>query len=292
MSNENIVLSIIIPHANRKELLNQALLSIPFVTNLEIIIVDNSDIQLQVDEIKRKNVKLLYSDKKKGAGCARNVGINAANGTWLLFLDSDDYFTKNAFKIFDKYKEIEADIIYFKMDSIYLLSKEKGNRGDRYNELIDNYLINQEKFSDALRYNHTSPCAKMIQKKLIVKNNIQFDEIPAGNDILFATKVGHYANNIAASSEYVYCATVHDESLTRTITFNNIESRFISCLSRNKFLRSVRKNKFQWSVMGFIYAIRKYGFKQILLFVFLVLKFKNNPFIGFFNWYRTYKESK
>ena len=65
----------------------------------EIIIVDDESPDDSVKTIKSyfqnvANLKVI-SQKNKGLGGARNTGILNATGTYLLFLDADDYLVPN-----------------------------------------------------------------------------------------------------------------------------------------------------------------------------------------------------
>ena len=89
--------SVIIPSRNRPGFLREAILSVlnQTLAALEIVVVDNGSApacleailcQVELDH----RVRLIRLDRNYGAGHARNVGMAAARGEWLLFLDDDD----------------------------------------------------------------------------------------------------------------------------------------------------------------------------------------------------------
>ena len=107
--------SIIIPHKNSPELLDRCLASIPKRNDIEIIVVDDYSDENRRPQINREDVDVIYITKEesKGAGHARNVGIEAAAGIWLVFADCDDYYINNAFDKLDAFRETEYDIIFY-----------------------------------------------------------------------------------------------------------------------------------------------------------------------------------
>ena len=89
--------SIIIPHKNIPKLLQRCLDSIPQRDDVQVIIVDdNSDPSIVDFEkfpgLKRKNTIVVFDKSSKGAGHARNIGIERSNSKWLIFADADDFF--------------------------------------------------------------------------------------------------------------------------------------------------------------------------------------------------------
>ena len=88
----DINFSIIIPHRNIHTLLQRCIDSIPARDDVQIIIVDdNSDPNIvDFDNFPGKNnpqVEIYLTKEGKGAGYARNVGLDHAKGKWLLFAD-------------------------------------------------------------------------------------------------------------------------------------------------------------------------------------------------------------
>lgn len=278
--------SIIIPHftSNDTSLLKRAVDSIPQRDDIEVVVVDNSTLPIDLNLFNsRKNVLVLFSDNSKGAGRARNVGIEKSKGKWLLFLDADDFFTDNAFNAFDKYLDSNFDIIFFKMTSCYSDTYEKAERHRAYADIVEKYLINKDEYN--LRYKFPSPCAKMINSEFVKLNKIFYDEVPASNDVIFALKIGLKANVIFADYNEVYCATVNKGSITRTTSLRNLESQFDVRMRKNKILKEngLRKDS---SLIYLILISRKYGFK-----VFIKLLYKTiitgNLFVGYNNWLNT-----
>ena len=88
--------TIIIPVFNRQELCARALRSVigQNVPDTEILVVDDhSDPPFALPEdLARHDIRVIRHEHNLGAAAARNTGIAAARGDWLLFLDSDDYW--------------------------------------------------------------------------------------------------------------------------------------------------------------------------------------------------------
>ena len=96
MKNAAYKFSIIIPVYNVEPYLHRCVDSVlnQSFSNFEIILVDDglSDKSGKICDkyvIKDKRVKCIHQ-VNQGVSCARNTGLNAANGEYVLFIDSDD----------------------------------------------------------------------------------------------------------------------------------------------------------------------------------------------------------
>jgi glycosyltransferase involved in cell wall biosynthesis len=111
--------TIIIPTFNSSALINKCLESICGQTfnNYEVIIVDglSNDDTLQIVETYRNKLPYLKisSEKDKGIYDAMNKGISLAQGEWLYFMGSDDYFYSNDVlnKIYNQIDQ-KTDVLY------------------------------------------------------------------------------------------------------------------------------------------------------------------------------------
>lgn len=280
--------SIIIPHRDSLQYLSKLFFSIPKSDRIEIILVDNSVNPITKEDVKTdREFLLLYSQPERGAGGARNLGIENAHGKWLIFADSDDYFSEEAFALFYQYYMSDAEVIYFCMSGIYTDTGKNSDRGYAYTRLVNDYLngtISEYK----IRTSYSSPCAKMVKHVLVYNFAIRYDEVVASNDVMFSLKVGYYAQKIDVCNKVVYIATVSRGTLTKRRDYATILARFKVALRRNNFLKYHQLKQYQSSVMYYIYALMKMRIWCCLKILLLLIKYRQNPFIGFRNWIKSY----
>ena len=200
----NIIYTFIIPHKNCPDLLNRCVSSIPVRNDIQIVIIDDNSDEDKKPSIIRDGLEtiLLNSEQSKGAGRARNVGLDHAKGKWLLFADADDYFSENLPKLMDKFQSDETtDIVYLSASKF----DEKGTFS-KINEskLVNDYLQNRPKAELRLRCELWTPWSRMVKRDVVVNNNIRFDEIPAANDKMFGLLSSKFSKTIAVEGDVIY----------------------------------------------------------------------------------------
>jgi glycosyltransferase involved in cell wall biosynthesis len=106
----NIKISIITPVYNRENSISCCIESIRTQGYLDyehIIIddgsTDNTKLTIKSFTEKDNRIKLISYKGNKGVNYARNIGIKAAKGEYITFLDSDDHLEEKALWIFDYY---------------------------------------------------------------------------------------------------------------------------------------------------------------------------------------------
>ena len=287
--NYSIVFSIIIPHRNSVNTLPRLLNSIPDRNDLEIIVIDNSPMPLKREQIvTNRTIKLYYSEPNKGAGGARNVGVESAKGKWFIFADADDYFSENAFDLFFSKADSDAEIIYTCMGGVYSDTGEPSNRGDGFTKKVRGYLNGSLSEID-LRIGFPSPCCKMVSSALVERHSIRYDEVVASNDVYFSLLSGYYAKKIEAFDSITYIATVSRGSLTRRRDYPVVHSRFLVALKRNKFLKEHNMSDKQGSVMVYLYQSLPFGPIVVCKMLLEILRWKQNIFIGWRRWFTSFR---
>lgn len=279
----NPLISIIIPHKNNIFLLSRLLESIPNHTTFEVIVIDdNSETQHKRNLEKlaeTKNFTLICLDNNGFAGKARNLGIKSAKGRWLIFADSDDFFSPNLLELVQPFiNREEIDIIYFNVASVDL-DNRPSYRHTAYATLVERYPYTELAKLD-IRYKYTPPWGKMIRRNFVIDNNIYFDEVPASNDLFFSIRSGHLAKEIAVCSNTLYTITQRPGSITSTISRENILSRFDAAMRVNSFFREHALPQYQHSILYFIYRALKFNPLLSIKLILISLVKHNNPLIG------------
>jgi len=112
-------ISIIMPTYNREKIISHAINSVlnQTYTNFELIIVDDGSTDNTLSVLENYNtdkIKIVKSILNKGASHARNLGLNASEGEYIFYLDSDNDWHPNYLKgMVGAFLELpDADAIY------------------------------------------------------------------------------------------------------------------------------------------------------------------------------------
>ncbi len=187
--------SIIIPHRNCPGLLQRCLDSIPVREDVQIIVVDDNSNPSIVDfehfpGNDRDDVKIVLTKEGRGAGYARNVGLEYATGEWIVFADADDYFYPlELSKLFDLVIPNDASVVlyqfkFFREDGSFFIYPDFVVSADSINTSL---FLHDD--NNVLCRNAVMPWAKMVRREHLNKNHIRFDEIKWGNDMVYSTKL-------------------------------------------------------------------------------------------------------
>lgn len=115
MNNKNVEISVIITTHNRKYEVARALHSVLNQTKppFEIIVVDDYSTDGTQEYLKKQfkpEYRYIYNRTLRGAGRSRNIGIAAARGEYIAFLDSDNEWYANKLEQMIKICEKKSDI--------------------------------------------------------------------------------------------------------------------------------------------------------------------------------------
>ncbi len=163
-------ISVIMPVYNSAQFLPKAIESITNQTlsNWELICINDGSKDTSLDILNKfaqKDIRIkIINQKNQGQAIARNKGLDAANGQYIYFLDSDDSIHEQTFEImYNVAKKTECPIVA--MDNILKLSNlDKNNK----NYQIDNieYYIHNNPLQHLL---HSSWSSSVIWNKLYKK---------------------------------------------------------------------------------------------------------------------------
>ena len=268
-------LSIIIPHFNSTDKLATLLESIPSKDWIEVIVIDDHSNELSKRQL--KGLMALYPDyscltvpqNEKGPGIARNIGIEASAAKWLLFADSDDFFTEHAFSIIEPYLSTDNEVVYFVPDSLNVTTNASCERHKQYKNLILQYKKDADK---TLFYRFFVPWSKLVSRSLVQEHNIKFDDGVGGEDNNFSLKVAYYSQKIDSDESVIYCVTESDSSLTRQFSEKVLENHFLALSRYNDFLQEKDLAELQVPMLGWVVRARNISLMTMLNWFLLCLK--------------------
>lgn len=115
----DIMLSIVVPVYNKEKYIGKCIESIlaQTYTDFELIIVDDASTDGSVGICERfassdERIKIISISKNAGVSAARNMGIDAASGEYIGFVDADDIICPEMYSILiEKATENNADIV-------------------------------------------------------------------------------------------------------------------------------------------------------------------------------------
>ena len=218
---QNSLISIIIPIYNVEAYLSACVDKVLNQTyqNLEIILVDdgspdNCPQMCDKYALEDSRIKVIHKENG-GLSDARNAGIDAATGDYIVFIDSDDYWYGNNVleELINVAIETDADVINFGNSVFYEDNKQilKWLPDVKYENSIQNI--------DEVTRSHayiSSACMKFM-KAYLVKNNPRFEKGVLSEDIVWSANILAQANKFVSVKKPYYCYRQRSNSISKTL---------------------------------------------------------------------------
>lgn len=145
--------------------------------------------------------RILIIDKENGGlPSARKAGLEAAEGEYILFADSDDWLEADAVeKVMSKAEETDADIVYFDIVKEYGHKKSIKREREYTAASKEDFIVNIFNYKS-----HGYTVTKCFRRRIYDENVIWFPPLGMHEDIYLMSQIIFYAESIVHLPEVLY----------------------------------------------------------------------------------------
>ena len=234
--NISISISVIIPVYNVEKYLPVCIDSLMHQDNtcLEIILIndgstDRSGAIADQYALQDNRIKVVHKENG-GASTARNVGLDLAQGEYIVFLDSDDWLKENSLcELYHVAAKHQVDVLMGKL----LFCLQDGRRDNPYcpvpNEILHIPLSGKECFIQLVKAKAYPPmaCNYMFRKSYLDKIQARFEEGIMAEDELWSPIVLCQSEKMIVTNIEFYFYRQQEESVMHTTNlFRRLNSLF------------------------------------------------------------------
>ncbi len=230
-----VKVSIILPVYNVEKYLKECMDSIVNQTfeDIEIICIndgstDNSLAILNSYASKDGRIKII-SQENAGIGAARNVGMRAAEGDYIFFIDSDDFIYLDAIE--DMYESAvlnDSDIVLFRRTREFDIDRVKNHEGYNFDSIFkisgDDYREFTFDYKDLKQFvlnGYLAVWMKFYKREFLNRyDDFYFQEGIAYEDGLFHVKVFLRAERMSHIPKVYYHYRKNPESVMNNSSYN------------------------------------------------------------------------
>lgn len=283
------MVTVIIATYRRDTSLKQALLSIGHQTynNVEIVIVDdnadkewNRKVENIVTNIKdhiKYNIIYIKNNQNQGSAETRNIGINAANGDYITFLDDDDVYLT---------KKIERQIMHMldEESDFSITDLELYNEEDKLVEKRTRNYIKGNVPSQLLKYHvlyHMTGTDTFMFKTEYLKNLGGFPKIDIGDEFYLMQKAIEKCGKFSYLPECHVKAYIHFETQGLSSGVQKILGENLLFAHKKKLFNNLNPKEIRYVKMRHYAVIAFAELRQKNFFEFALnslLSFLSSPF--------------
>ena len=209
--NYNPLISVIIPVWNPGPGISRCIESLrnQTVKEIEMIFVDDCGTDDSMEKVRAASeedsrVRIIENEENIGAGQSRNMGIEAAHGEYLSFVDPDDYIAPDFLELL--YKKAESKRYDIVKGSVVQIN-EKGQEiitGRSLNHSIRKGLAEGRQLYTLFSYEHHSA---IYRSEFLILNNIRYGNSLRAQDTTFLLRACSKVNTfeIVDAARYYFC---------------------------------------------------------------------------------------
>ena len=270
--------SIVIPVYNVEKYIDECMNSAINQTlkEIEIIAINDGSTDSSLEKLKYYEQKYdfvkIINQENKGVSRARNLGLEAAKGEFIYFLDSDDYIELDSIEYcYNIAKKNSLDILTFDAKS-FEDSEYKGKKliedYDRSRKLKSIVMKGEDFYNYAKKYRgYTTPIwLNLYRRSFLIDNKLYFYEGIIHEDELHTFKSILLASAVMYIPKQFFNRRVRSNSImTSKITYKNAHSMYIVSEEAYKFYNK-NINKFDEKTKINIIENIRFFYKSTLMY--------------------------
>jgi hypothetical protein len=239
--------SIVIPTYNHGHLLPRCIESIIGQTyeDWELIIVNNASTDNTIEVIEGyQNSKIRYINfnNDEGIAASRNVGIRAAKGDYICFLDSDDWWKENKLEVCSRYIN-DYDLIYHDLDIVNAHRSKDKFRKRLYSREIPKEFFLEDMFINGNPIKNSSVVLskKIVDKIGFLDENLELMAVEDFDYWIRAIKGGAKTKYIAESLGYYWKGNNTSYKMIQIQRYESLLNKYKGEISSKKSLKLADK---------------------------------------------------
>ena len=228
--NAEALISVIIPIYKAEKYIEKCVKSVLNQTysNLEIILVEDGSPDRSgriCDELAKQDSRILVIHKENGgAATARNAGLDKMRGTYVAFVDADDYMEPNYIETLYKTlseHQAQVSVCGFKtvdehgnamvIDALHDEASDNNNSDSSIKRYNGNEIILQDLQG---HWEHVAPWGKLYSAELF--QGVRYPHWPAYEDEHVFIQIFDKVEKVAVGTEKLYYYVQHTGSLMNT----------------------------------------------------------------------------
>ncbi|WP_051333753.1 glycosyltransferase family 2 protein [Aliagarivorans marinus] len=204
-STDSVDVSVIVPAYNTEAYIEECLQSLFAQTlpSLEIVVVIDaspdgvSDVVARLQAQTHRQLRVIHLPQNVGLAEARNIGMRAASGKYLGFVDSDDYADPQMFaRLFELAEQGDAEVVCCGWKTF-------------------SAQHSQSVFPESMAEN-TMACNKLIARALVERQQLAFPRGEWFEDELFSYQALLLANRVLSLNAALYFYRMNPEGICRS----------------------------------------------------------------------------
>ena len=282
------LISVVIPSYKHGHLIGRAIQSVidQSYNNWEVIVVDNhcqDKTEQVVSAFADKRIHFLKINNRGIIAASRNLGIQAAQGEFIAFLDSDDWWDSSKLKICLQQAEAGVDVIYHKLKCYKVNSANEisfsGGLGFRD--------VSDLPYEKLLQYGPSLTTSAIIVRKSCLLSINGLDEnmdLVGGEDYdlwLRLASAGYGFKLVNSFLGYYLVGGVHVSAANKSLSILNclqkkyFDSKFLKLpiwIHKSIFVSYLKLGQYKLAINYLLKIYNELSFNKVGLVFFIILK--------------------